>query len=79
MSERGVVFPLAMDGQRSTTAVARGIVADALRDVDPTGARDAEREPNWRTDYVRHYRRLVEAGLRSSTEGVRVAMSGGRS
>lgn len=42
----GVVFPKAeeVDGRRSTSATGRGIVADALRPVDPVGAAAAQRE-----------------------------------
>ena len=36
--QRGVVFPAAGDGRRSTAALGRAVVADALRPVDPAGA-----------------------------------------
>jgi hypothetical protein len=39
---RGVAFPRAADGHRSTAAVGRTVVADALRAVDPAGAFAAE-------------------------------------
>lgn len=58
----GVVFP-EVDGRRSTSALGRAVVADALRGVDPVGAQAAERETAWRQHYVGHFRRLVEAGL----------------
>ena len=61
-SPRGVVFPQ-VDGSRSTSALGRAVVADALRAVDPVGAQAAERETNWRHGYLTHFRRLVEAGL----------------
>jgi hypothetical protein len=61
-SPRGVVFP-EVDGRRSTSALGRAVVADALRAVDPVGAQAAERETNWRHGYLTHFRRLVEAGL----------------
>src|SRR4051794_21345830 len=61
----GIQFPVTEDGRRSTTAVGRGVVADALRGVDPVGAGAAERETNWRTGYLAHFRRLVDAGLDS--------------
>jgi hypothetical protein len=57
-----VVFP-EVDGRRSTSALGRAVVADALRAVDPVGAQAAERETNWRRGYLTHFRRLVEAGL----------------
>jgi hypothetical protein len=51
-------------------------VADALRAVDPVGARSAEHETNWRRGYLVHFRRLVEAGL-SSAEAARTIAAGG--
>jgi hypothetical protein len=72
----GVVFPMSADGRRSTSAVGRTVVADALRQVDPVGALDADQETNWRTGYVVHFRRLVEAGLTSKDAAVSVARGG---
>ncbi len=72
----GVVFPTSADGRRSTSALGSAVVADALRQVDPVGALDAERDTNWRTGYVAHFRRLVEAGLTSKDAAVSVARDG---
>jgi len=72
----GVEFPASADGRRSTTAVGRAVVADALRQVDPVGALAAEQETNWRAGYVVHFRRLVEAGLASRDAAVSVARGG---
>lgn len=58
----GVSFPL-VDGRRSTSAVGRDVVAAALGDLDPTGARAAQHDTSWRSGYVDHFRRLVEAGI----------------
>ncbi|MFC6287622.1 hypothetical protein ACFP3Q_14640 [Nocardioides sp. GCM10027113] len=71
----GVAFPYA-DGRRSTAAVGRAVVADALREVDPAGALAAEQETNWRAGYLTHFRRLVEAGLTSPDAAVRIADGG---
>ncbi|MGZ6826946.1 MAG: hypothetical protein ACXVGH_09145 [Mycobacteriales bacterium] len=72
----GVVFP-EVDGKRSTSALGRAVVADALRDVDPVGAQAAERETTWRQGYLTHYRRLVEAGLlRDGEAAVDIARAG---
>ncbi|SDN39887.1 hypothetical protein [Geodermatophilus sp. DSM 45219] len=76
MSESGVVFPSGPDGRRSTAALGRAVVADALRPVDPTGAGAAERETNWRTGYLSHFRRLVEAGLPSRDAALAIADAG---
>jgi hypothetical protein len=74
--ERGVAFPLSGEGRRSTAAVGRTVVADALRDVDPVGAQQAERETSWRAGYLSHFRRLVEAGLTSPEAAVGLAAAG---
>jgi hypothetical protein len=63
VTTHGVLFPETAHGERPTTAVAREVVADALRSVDPVGADAAERETAWRGRYLLHFRRLVEAGL----------------
>jgi hypothetical protein len=72
----GVVFPLSADGRRSTSALGRAVVADALRPVDPVGALGAEQETNWRSGYLIHFRRLVEAGLTSKAAALSVASDG---
>jgi hypothetical protein len=72
----GVAFPLAADGRRSTSALGRAVAADALRQVDPAGARAAEQEANWRSGYPAHFRRLIEAGLASRQAAVSVARDG---
>ena len=72
----GVVFPASADGRRSTSALGRSVVAEALGRVDPGGARSAEQEANWRTGYPAHFRRLIEAGLASRQAAVTVARDG---
>ncbi len=59
----GIAFPAQPDGSRSTTSTGRAIVADALSAVDPVGGRAAESETAWRSRYLLHMRRLVEAGV----------------
>ncbi|MGY2082726.1 hypothetical protein [Blastococcus sp. SYSU DS0539] len=77
MSEdQGVVFPAGPDGRRSTAALGRAVVADALRPVDAAGAMAAERETNWRAGYLTHFRRLVEAGLLSPEAARTIADAG---
>jgi hypothetical protein len=73
---RGVAFPVGADGSRSTSKLGRGVVADALREVDPAGARAAERETNWRSGYITHLRRLTEAGLGSRDSALAIARAG---
>lgn len=72
----GVVFPLSADGRRSTSALGRAVVTDALRAVDPVGAFGAEQETNWRSGYLVHFRRLVEAGLASRAAALSIAGQG---
>jgi hypothetical protein len=70
-----VVFPRAADGQRSSTALGRAVVADALRVADPAAAGAAEREHDWRKGYVHHFRALVEAGLDSGYDIARAGLA----
>ena len=72
----GVVFPASADGRRSTSALGRAVVADALRPVDPAGALGAEHETNWRSGYLVHFRRLIEAGLASKQAWLEIARGG---
>ncbi|MGH3277496.1 MAG: hypothetical protein ACRDNZ_24625 [Streptosporangiaceae bacterium] len=72
----GVDFPAGPDGRRSTSAVGRAVVADALRPADAAGARQAELEANWRTGYITHFRALVEAGLGSADTAASMAAAG---
>jgi hypothetical protein len=74
--QRGIVFPVSEGEGRSTTIVGREVVADALRPVDPAGAAHAEREAGWRSGYLVHFRRLVEAGLESREAALSVAGAG---
>lgn len=71
-----MTFPAAADGRRSTSALGRAVVADALGRVDPPGALAASRETDWRSGYLAHFRRLVEAGLASRQAAVSVARDG---
>jgi len=72
----GVVFPASPDGRRSTSALGRAVVADALRPVDAAGALGAEHETNWRSGYLVHFRRLIEAGLASKAAWLAIAWAG---
>ncbi len=74
--QHGLVFPSDAEGRRSTSATGRAVVADALRDVDPTGARAAEQETAWRSGYLVHLRRLLEAGLVSPGAAHSIARHG---
>jgi hypothetical protein len=72
----GVVFPADGAGRRSTSALGRSVVADALRPSDPVGALGAEQETNWRSGYLTHFRRLIEAGVVSRKVALAIAADG---
>jgi hypothetical protein len=72
----GVVFPVSADGRRSTSALGRAVVGDALARADPTGALGVSREGSWRAGYLPHFRSLIEAGLASRQAAVAVARDG---
>ncbi|WP_214401658.1 hypothetical protein [Pseudonocardia lacus] len=72
----GIAFPADASGRRSTTAFGRAVLADALRPVDPAGARAAERETAWRSQYIGHFRRQVEAGLGAPGDWLTMAEAG---
>ncbi len=74
--QHGVVFPAGPDGRRSTASLGRAVVADALQPVDPTGARAAEQETNWRGGYLPHVRRTTEAALASRGAALAIAAAG---
>ena len=71
-----VDFPVAADGRRSTSAFGRAVIADALRATDPVGALGAEQETNWRSGYLTHFRRVIEAGLTSRAAALAIAADG---
>jgi hypothetical protein len=72
----GVVFPAGANGRRSTSALGRSVVADALRHTDQAGALGAEQETNWRSGYLTHFRRLIEAGLTTKAAAMTIADDG---
>jgi hypothetical protein len=74
-----VVIPRTPDGRRSSAALGRAVVADALRAVDPDAADAARSEPDWRAGYLPHFRELIQAGLgpgRSPTGAVTPGAAG---
>jgi hypothetical protein len=74
-----VDFPLTDESpepRRSTGAFGRSVVARALEEVDPVGASAAARETSWRSGYLPHFVRLVEAGLPSPEAAVSIARNG---
>jgi hypothetical protein len=76
VAESGVVFPQQGSAGRSTSALGREVVADALQATDPVGARSARHETDWRHGYLTHFRRLLEAGLDAPDDARRIAVDG---
>ncbi len=74
--QHGIVFPRSADGRRSTASAGRAVVSDALREVDSAGALNAAQETNWRSGYLVHFRRLLEAGLSSREAALTIAGDG---
>ena len=72
----GLSFAAGPDGERSTTPTGRGVVADALGAVDPVGARAAQNETAWRSRYLQHFRRLIEAGVDTPQAWLAIADAG---
>jgi hypothetical protein len=64
MPPSGVQLP-EVDGQRSSSAFGRAVVADALRAADPPAADRVLATKDWRSGYLPHFRRLIEVGLPS--------------
>ncbi len=71
----GVQIP-EVDGNRSTSALGRAVVGDALRAADPVGCAAVARETNWRRGYLTHFRRLVEAGATDPVAATTIARDG---
>lgn len=72
----GVVLPADSEGRRSSSALGRAVVADALRGVDSDGAFEADREPDWRRGYLTHFRRLIQSGVASRQAALTIADDG---
>ena len=71
----GVQLP-EVDGQRSSSAFGRAVVADALRAADPEGAERVLATKDWRSGYLPHFRRLIEVGLPSYDAALKSARNG---
>lgn len=76
MAEHTGVVVAEVDGSRSTSALGRFVLAEALRRSDPVGAAAVDRETNWRRGYPGHFRRLTEAGLHDEGQAVEIATQG---
>lgn len=71
----GVVFPL-VDGERSTSATGRAILADAATAADARAGERIASAETWHKSYVEHARRLVELQAADPAAAVAVARAG---
>jgi len=72
----GLVFPVDKKGERSSTPVAKEIVAAAIGAVSQTKAESVLREKNWRFGYVKHFVNLVEEQMKSPENALLMAQAG---
>ena len=75
MTENGIQFR-EFEGRRSSGYVGKRVFADAARNVDAALADSIERESDWRKNYYRYVRVLIELGARSSKDALRIASDG---
>src|SRR5699024_6981066 len=62
----GVQFPADAAGNRSTGQLAKHVVAEALRTVDPAAADRVYRIKDWRKGYIAPFTELVSVGVTDS-------------
>lgn len=75
-ANNGIAFPNGPDGRPSSRLAGTRIMSAALRALDAAHAEEALREPRWRHAYPRHFRRLVEGGMRSPQAALDSARAG---
>jgi len=72
----GLVWPLDAKGGRSSTPVAKEIMAAAIAAVSPEAAQKVLKEKNWRFGYVKHFVNMVEQQMKSPENALKVAEAG---
>ena len=73
---KGLVFPIDAKGGRSSTPVAKQILAAAIGAVSPEKAEKVLNEKNWRFGYVKHFKAMVEEQMKSPENALKVAEAG---
>lgn len=74
---RGLVWPVdPKRGDRSSTPVAKSIMAAAVGAVSPEKADKILKERNWRFGYVKHFKGLVEEQMKSPENALAIAEAG---
>lgn len=75
MTDNGVQFK-EIDGRRSSQLIGKRVFSDAARNVDAELAGRIENESDWRKNYLRYVRALIEIGAHSSKNALRIAADG---
>lgn len=73
---KGLVWPVDAKGGRSSTPVAKEIMAAAIGAVSPEKAEKVLKEKNWRFGYVKHFKNMVEEQMKSPENALKVAEAG---
>jgi hypothetical protein len=73
---KGLVFPLDKKGGRSSTPVAKEILAAAIGAASSSNAESVMKERNWRFGYVKHFIHMVEEQMKSPQQALAVAEAG---
>ncbi|GFH61932.1 hypothetical protein CTEN210_18408 [Chaetoceros tenuissimus] len=73
---KGLVFPEDKKGGRSSTPVAKEILAAAIGAASSSKAEKVIKERNWRFGYVKHFINMVEEQMKSPENALAVAEAG---
>ena len=73
----GLQFPIYSKTQKvSTSRTGKEIIAEALANVDHQSSVTALTEKNWRKQYPRYFKSLVEFGIRNQIAPIQMAQDG---
>ncbi|WP_374663136.1 hypothetical protein [Acinetobacter sp.] len=73
----GLQFPNPFQKQKpSTSKTGRDIIAEALACVDHSTSLQASQEKNWRKQYPKYFKALVEHGIQNSQNPIDIAQAG---
>jgi hypothetical protein len=73
----GLQFPNpAQKHKPSTSKTGREIIAEALASVDRSASLQATAEKNWRKQYPRYFKALVEQGIQNAGKPIQIAEAG---
>jgi hypothetical protein len=78
-ADQGVILPTDQAGKQSSTALAKAVLADAVRGCDEALASQIEAEPDWRNNYHRHVLAMHEVVMESAANAIRISEDGLRS